>query len=272
MAKADMQETHPQATERLIEVDIFRLVSNRFQPRMQFNDDELEELAASIKDVGLLSPPLVRKKEESDFYEIIAGERRVLACKKLGLERIPVYISEMDLQHSAEAALIENIQRVDLNPIEIALSCKQLIEEFQISQEMLAQKIGKKRSTVANYLRLLQLSIDMQQALACGKIQVAHAKVLLSEPDPEKRNNLFGRTIREGLSVQKLEQLQKASKISPDSKEQTSPDIYLNDLQELLERKLGTKVEIKGDGKNGSITIHYYSLSDLDRVIDILVP
>ena len=257
-------------SEKLIEIDIFRLVSNRYQPRKQFEDEELEELAASIQDVGLLSPPLVRKKEDSDFYEIIAGERRVLACKKLGLTKIVVYVSELDLQHSAEAALIENIQRVDLNPMEIAFSCKQLIDEFDINQESLALKIGKKRSTVANYLRLLQLPLDMQQALASGKIQVAHAKVLLSELNPEKRNVLFTRVLQEGLSVQKLEQLQKTSKAVP--AKNSAPDIYLNDLQELLERKLGTKVEIRGDGNNGSITIQYYSLSDLDRVIELLIP
>jgi len=258
------------ATDRLIEIDLFRLISNRYQPRKQFDDEELDELAASIQDVGLLSPPLVRKKEESDFYEIIAGERRVLACKKLGFTKILVYISELNLQHSAEAALIENIQRVDLNPIEIALSCKQLIDEFNINQESLAQKIGKKRSTVANYLRLLQLPMDMQQALATGKIQVAHAKVLLSELDPEKRKALFIRVIQDELSVQKLEQLQKTN--NKTAVKNIPSDIYLNDLQELLERKMGTKVEIKGDGNNGSIIIHYYSLSDLDRVIEILVP
>ena len=257
-------------TDRLIEVDIFRLISNRYQPRKQFIDEDLDELAASIKDVGLISPPLVRKTEDNDYYEIIAGERRVLACKKLGFIRMPVYVSELTLQHSAEAALIENIQRVDLNPIEIALSCKQLIEEFDINQESLAQKIGKKRSTVANYLRLLQLPLDMQQALAIGKIQVAHAKVLLSELNPEKRRTLFMKVVHDELSVQKLEQLQKAHN-KPAARSGT-PDIHLNDLQELLERKMGTKVEIKGDGNSGSILIHYYSLSDLDRVIEILVP
>ena len=256
-------------TDRLIEVDIDRLVANRYQPRKQFGDEELKELAASIQDVGLLCPPLVRKKENSNFYEIIAGERRILACKKLGLTRIFVYLSELDLQHAAEAALIENIQRVDLNPIEIALSCKQLIEEFHILQEELAEKIGKKRSTVANYLRLLQLPVPIQQAISSGKIQMAHAKVLLSELDPKRQQELFSRLLQEGLSVQKLEQIQKSHR-----KAQSKPpdDIYLNDLKELLERKLGTKVDIKGEGTSGSITIHYFSLSDLDRVIELLVP
>ncbi len=267
--------THNTTAEKLIEIEIFRLLSNPYQPRRQFDDEELQQLAASIQDVGLLAPPLVRKQQTGDFYEIVAGERRVLACKKLGLHRIPVYICDLDLQKSAEAALIENIQRVDLNPIEVALSCKQLIDEFDINQEQLAEKIGKKRSTVANYLRLLQLPFDMQQALVDNTIQVAHAKALLSEIDPHKRQQLFKRVVQEGLSVQKLERLLKTDKKNPTHSQ--SADIYVSDLQDLLQRRFGTKVELKltgntKTGSSGSINIHYYSLDDLDRVIELLVP
>lgn len=235
--------------EKLIEVDIELLVSNRYQPRKNFEDEEITQLAASIKDVGLLAPPLVRRLENQDAFEIIAGERRVIACKKLGMNRIPVYISDLDLQHSAEAALIENIQRVDLNPIEIALSCKQLIEEFRLSQEALAEKLGKKRSTIANYLRLLHLPFEMQQALIEGRMQVAHAKTLLSEVDPEIRQKLFLRLVQEGLSVQKLEQLQRTSK-TEDFEPLKEPNIYLVDIQERLQQQLGTRVEIR-ESKEG---------------------
>lgn len=166
------------------EVSLDAIVSNRYQPRTVFVEDDIQELAESIRQLGLLHAPVVTKILGTSQYEIVAGERRVMACRHLGYKKIPVVVRERPtLEEIAQLALIENVQRVDLNPIEISRSIKTLMEDFGLSQEEVAVKIGKKRSTVANYLRILQLPASMQQALGECKISLAHAKVLLSCPE-----------------------------------------------------------------------------------------
>ena len=251
----------------LREVPLASIVSNRYQPRLGFRDEEIEELAASISEVGLLHPPLVRPIFGGDTYEIIAGERRVRACRKLGYDTISVLITTTsDHHHTAKAALIENMQRVDLNPIEIAKAMRQLLDEFGCTQEELAVKLGKKRSTVTNFLRLLQLPSLMQKAVSEQAISMAHAKVLLSCPE-QKREELFLEILHKQTSVRHAEN--RVKEYSTAKKEKTKNQDYLKELIETLEERYGTRVEIEAIGNKGVVCIHFYSLDDLDRIVEI---
>lgn len=247
--------------QTLQEISLNDIVSSRYQPRLRFIEDEIRELAASIQEVGLLHPPVVSPILGTSKYEIVAGERRIMACRFLEMSHLVVVVKERpSAEKLAHAALIENVQRVDLNPIEIARSMKALIDEFSLSQEDLAQKIGKKRSTVANYLRLLQLSKEIQEALSEGKITFAHAKVLLSCPEND-RKNLFQKMLTDRLTVQK------ATKIAKETSERC---FYLKELEERLERHFSSRVKVDGGQKKGVISLHYYSLDDLDRILETL--
>lgn len=247
--------------QTLQQLDLKDIVSNRYQPRLRFVDDDIKELAASIGEVGLLHPPVVTPILGTSKYEIIAGERRVMACRELGLSHIVVMVTERPSSETlAQAALIENVQRVDLNPVEIAKSMKALINEFGFSQEELAQKIGKKRSTVANYLRVLQLSQEIQEALSEGKITFAHAKVLLSCQDFE-RPALFQKMLTDRLTVQKATTL---------VKEKTSKCIHMKEIEAKLERFFSSRVRVEGGQKKGVICLHYFSLDDLDHILERL--
>lgn len=249
--------------EQLCEIELDKIVSNRYQPRKCFADEAIQELAHSIKEVGLLQPPIVTPREE--LFEIVAGERRVLACRYLGMHAIQAIVRLNTSMHSAKAALVENVQRVDLNPIEIAQSIQRLVQEFSMTQEMVADQIGKERSTVANYVRLLQLPQEMKEALINGKITMAHAKVLLST-NALHRDLLFSAVIREGLTVRKMEErLAKYAKPKKEAVIEKHPCI--KDLERKLERCCGAKVEIVQDGPyNGRLVVHYSSLDDLENI------
>jgi ParB family chromosome partitioning protein len=250
------------------QVPIGSIVSNRYQPRLGFEEDEIKELAASIREVGLLHPPLVRRIDGSDSFEIISGERRVRACKSLGYETISVLIqTDSDDTHAAKAALIENVQRVDLNPIEIAKAIKILLNEFGYTQEQLAEKIGKKRSTVTNFLRLLQLPKEMQEALSGSAISMAHAKVLLSCPESE-RKALFTQMLQKNISVRTSEKLVKEYIKSKKSKKDSQ--IHIRELIESLECYFGTKVNIRSVKNKGEVRIHFYTLDDLERIVELI--
>lgn len=262
-----MQET---AFEELREVDITRISVNPFQPRHHFSQAELEELSASIVSVGLIHPPVVRACGDG-HYELVAGERRFRAAQLAGFTSIPVLIRNHTSAHSAQAALIENLQRVDLNPIEIAKALRNLAEEFKWSQEELSKRIGKKRSTVANYMRLLALPKNIQDSLSRDLISMGHAKAILSVEGFEKQNVLHDRVVREGLTVRETERAAErlgSSGQAAVSREDYS-DPHLVDLMERLQQKLGTKVSVQGKGQQGKITIDYYSLDDLDRLLQI---
>lgn len=263
--------TPPQTEEIAREIDIAKIVVNPYQPRRHFAAAELEELAQSIKSVGIIHPPLVRPCENSDQYELISGERRFRASQLAGLTRIPVFIRQSSHAISAQAALIENIQRVDLNPIEIAKALKSLIEEFHFSQEKLALQIGKKRSTVANYLRLLGLPKNIQDSVASDIISMGHAKAILSLEGFEKQNLLFEMIVRDNLSVRETEEasLRIAQKAKKKLLVYINRDFYLEEIANRLQHKLGTKVTIQSSGKKGQITIQYYNLDDLDRLLAI---
>lgn len=263
------QEILSQSNEcQLKIIAIEQIQTNPYQPRRHFEPKELEELAQSIKSVGLIHPPLVRITD-SDYFEIISGERRYQASKLAGLTFIPVLVQRHTLCQSAQMALIENIQRVDLNAIEIAMALQRLLEEFNFNQEELSQKVGKKRSTVANYLRLLSLPANIQTSILQGCISMGHAKAILALEGEEKQNLLHELILRDELSVREAETT--AAKIAQKVKKQSlsyvNRNFFLDQLSEKLQKKLGTKVHLISRGKGGRIYIDYYNLNDLDRLL-----
>lgn len=260
--------------EELKHVPVSEIGVNPFQPRRHFAQEELEDLAASIKAVGLLHPPLVRPKDEGSGYELISGERRFRASQLAGLETIPVLIRATSTSISAQAALIENVQRVDLNPIEIAKALQSLMDEFHLSYEELSQRIGKKRSTISNYIRILGLPKNIQQSIASDHISLGHAKAILSLKGFEQQNLLFELILRDELSVRETEEaalrIAEKAKVKRKALIFTNRDFFLDQLAEKIQSKLGTKVTIQGKGKKGRIFIDYYNLDDLDRLLQLL--
>ncbi len=257
---------------KLLEIEIERITVNPYQPRREFKQAELEELAQSICTVGLLHPPLVRYLPESDSYELISGERRFRASQLAGKTTIPVFIRLSTPITSAYAALIENVQRVDLNPLEIAKALKKLIQDFGFSQEQLAHKIGKKRSTLANYLRLLSLPDSIQQSLNAALITMGHAKAILALENAEKQLLLHELILRDDLSVREAEKA--AVRIGEKSKKNqltyVTRDFYVEQLSEKIQQQIGTKTVIHNNGKKGHISLYYYNFDDLDRLLNIL--
>lgn len=258
--------------EELCEVDVEKISISPFQPRRTFNSTELEELAASIISVGLIHPPLVRRVE--DRFELISGERRFRAAQLAGLKKIPVVIRPQNDHTSAQAALIENIQRVDLNPIEIAKALRGLASQCKLNQEELAKKIGKKRSTIANYLRLLTLPIAIQESISNTEISMGHAKAILSLENPTSQHTLHQRIVREGLTVRQAEEIAYQNQKKKEPPPYTPPpqqDCHLAALAAQIQNKLGTKVTIQGRANcEGTVCIEYYSLEDLDRFLNLL--
>lgn len=255
--------------EILLRVPITQIVVNPFQPRRYFAQEEIEELSLSIKTVGLLHPPLVRPLEDGISFEIIAGERRFRAAKLAGLTEIYVLVRSSSNEVSAQAALIENIQRTELNPLEIAKALQLLINQFGSKQDDLAIKLGKKRSTVSNYLRLLTLPKNIQDSVSSGRITMGHAKAILALGGFEKQNLLHELILRDDLTVRESEEA--VVRISEKAKKKNLPyvnrDFYLEQLAERIQQRLGTKVSIQGKGKKGRIYIDYYNLDDLDRLL-----
>lgn len=256
--------------EELREIPVEQIAVNPFQPRRHFSQEELNELAASIVAVGLIHPPVVRPCGK-DRFELISGERRFRAAQIAGFTVIPVVIRSHSVVLSAQAALIENIQRVDLNPIEIAKAFRTLAEEFGWNQEELAQRVGKKRSTVANYLRLLSLPKNIQDSVLQDVISMGHAKAILSLEGFERQHLLHEMILRDGLTVRDAED--EAHRLANPEKVPASVaaprDVFLKQLTEELQQKLGTKVSIQGKGHRGRISIDYYTLDDLDRVLNL---
>lgn len=257
--------------EKLVRIDLQNIVSNRYQPREHFDGDGIAELASSIQEVGLLHPPLVRPIFGTDQYEIVSGERRVMACRYLGFADIAVIV-RMQMGHfeSAKAALVENIQRVDLNPLEVSRSIKAMLCEFALSQEELAGQIGKKRSTVANYLRLLQLPSSMQESISEGKLSMAHAKVLLSCAGKE-REILFKQILENELTVRQATEWVHERK-KQKKKKGAFPkmkDPHTHDLASRLQAHFQTKVIVENKNGQGSVNIHFYNLDDLDRILEL---
>ena len=246
---------------------------NRNQPRKRFEEESLRELSDSMKKFGVLQPLLVKKN--GDMYEIIAGERRWRAAKLAGLKEIPVIVKELQEKEAAEIALIENIQREDLNPVEEAEAYRRLIDEFGLTQEELAQRLSKNRSTITNSLRLLSLDERVRELLSEGKLSGGHARTLVTVEDKDRQYELSMEIIEKGMSVREAEALLKREKSpSPKKPAKNKNDeiaLYLENLAEKLTESLGTKVSIaQGPRNRGKISIEYYSSEDLERITEIL--
>lgn len=250
-----------------------RIVASPFQPRKHFPEDQLSELVASIRAQGIIQPIIVRKVDAA--YELIAGERRWRAARQAGLQEIPAIVRHATDREALEHALIENLQREDLNAIEEAAAYARMAKEFSLTQEDIAQRVGKNRATIANALRLLDLSDDIQSFVKQGLISVGHAKVLLSVKSPEAQKWLAEQIIRLGASVRKAEQLaaeqagkKEQSSTKPKAFGTTAPAIL--HLQNLLTHRLSTRVVIQHGLKKGTIQIEYYGDDDLDRLLSVL--
>lgn len=263
---------HTQEEDTLEYISIDNIFYNPNQPRKNFDVEEIQDLSLSIKEVGIIHPPLVRRLGIENHYELIAGERRLRAAKLAGMSSIPVIITSNPTAMSAQQALIENVQRVDLNPLEISKALKSLSDKFGYTQEELAQKIGKKRSTVTNYLRLLALPKVVQESINSLKISMGHAKAILSLNDFDQQIWLYERILRDELSVREAEKA--AQKIEGKSKKKNlsyeTRDFHLEQLAGKIQERLGTKVNILGKGKKGRIFIDYYNYDDLDRLLNLL--
>lgn len=248
---------------------------NPYQPRQEFDPEQLKELSDSIKENGVIQPVTIEDAKDGTFY-IIAGERRTRASRLAGLEKIPVQLSAFSDQKKLEVALIENIQRADLNPVEEARAYYKLMELGGLKQEEVAQKVGKNRATVANAIRLLKLPEDIQNALVGGQITAGHARALLMVKDKMNMHILFGKIVGQGLSVHQTEVM--ASEINNhqpkikknDGAKSLTRDPDLIDVETQLIQKLGTKVQIKGSYEKGSIEISYFSKDDFNRLFDFI--
>lgn len=245
---------------------------NSEQPRKNFDEESLQELADSIKQYGILQPLIVQKK--GNHYEIIAGERRWRAAKLAGIKDVPVLIREYDKQQTMEIALIENVQRADLNPIEEAQAFQQLIQEFHLTQEEIANRVSKNRATITNSMRLLKLDVRVQDMLADGKISSGHARALLGLEEGERQYQVAVKIIEEKLSVRDVEKLVKMMNRPPkEKKPEKGPDIDLiyRQVEDKLKSIMGTKVVINQKDKNkGRIEIEYYSQEELERLIELM--
>ncbi len=249
---------------------IEEIIPNPFQPRLHFSPTELEELIHSVKEKGVITPILVSKKEKG--YTLIAGERRWRAAQKAGLSTVPVVIRETTPIESLELALIENIHREDLNPIEEGLAYKRWLEDSKTTQETLAKKMGKDRSTITNLLRLLNLPQDIQKDLIEKRISMGHARVLAGLKSSIEQKKIRDIILKKDLSVRQSEEYIRKLQSGPGSKrkKRIEEDPYFISLADELKTALGTKVEIKRKGKKGTINIHYYSDGELDRLLDVL--
>ena len=254
---------------RFFQCPIEMIEPNPYQPRQTFEGEELEDLAKSVKEAGILTPLLVSKTEKG--YRLIAGERRWRAAQKAGLARVPVVVRETTGVQSLELALIENIHRKDLNPIEEAMAYNRLLEDTGATQESLAARSGKDRATIANTLRLLKLPGSIQKDLLDGRIAMGHARVLAGLKDALEQKAMRDEIIRKDLSVRQAEALVKKRSRSRAGKTRVKTrDPYLQSLADSLKSSLGTKVEIRKRGKQGSILIYFYSDEELDRLLEVL--
>jgi ParB family chromosome partitioning protein len=264
----DLEKGIARSAEQITELNVESILPNPDQPRTSFDELDIKGLAASIQAAGLLQPIIVRRAEDN-FY-VVAGERRLRAAKLAGLKKIKSIVIEADEVKNLTMALIENIQRTDLNPIEEGEAYKVLINRFNLRQQDIASQVGKDRATIANTLRLLQLPEEVKEALAAGEISAGHAKVLLSV-NADRQLELFKQVLKKSLSVRALEQMvQEGEKRQKAGKKKQAKDAHIRKMEDELVSVLGTKVEIKHAGGRGKIEISYYSLDDFDRIVDLI--
>jgi len=253
------------------EILLKNITVNPFQPRSSFDEESMKELVMSVEEHGIIQPITVRKGADNS-YQLISGERRVRAAEKAGLKRIPAFVREAGDENMLELALVENIQREDLDAIEVAVSYARLIEEFELTQEELGDRVGKKRATIANYLRLLNLPVEIQTAIREKRITMGHARALLGIEDSEYQMEVFSRILSQDLSVRQVEGLAKKSRETLPERE-TREEIRSDyeDLREHLSHYFGATIEFKRSNKgSGRIVIPFKSDEDLQRIVSIL--
>ena len=254
---------------------IDEILPNPFQPRQDFSADEMIELTTSIKEYGIIEPLIVRINNQ-DKFELIAGERRLRAAQMAGLTEVPVILKDYDDKKTAQIALIENLQRSNLNAIEEAHAYKSLTEKFSMTQDEVARKVGKSRSHIANFMRLLKLTKPIQELISIGKLNMGQAKPLLAIEDEKLQQKVANLVIEKELSARKTEELVKKilkndTSVLDEKPEQEDTKIYLRDVAEQLKQILGTNVSISQGKKKSRIEIEFYSDEDLDRIIELLL-
>ena len=263
-------ERQKDAAENAAHVKTSRIKDNSLQPRADFDRAQLDSLIASIKEKGVLQPILVRRR--GDGFEVIAGERRLRAARELHMEEVPVVIRDVDDKEALVLALVENIQREELNPIEEAHAFKRLIEEFNFTQDDIAQSVSKDRSTIGNIVRLLKLPAEIQKSVADGLLTFGHARALLGIENQSALMHAYLEIIKKDLSVRELEGIiKRTNKHVPKRRTGSAGENpYIIDIQEDMQRLLGTKVRIKSRKKRGMIEIEFYSPADLERIWDMM--
>ncbi len=255
---------------RVENIAVSKLIVNPFQPRKIFNEEALQELAESIKEHGIIQPIVVRKKEKK--YEIIAGERRFRAAKLAGLKEIPAIVKEMTEQQMMEVAILENLQREDLTPIEEAEAYSSLIENLNFTQDELAKRLGKSRPHIANHIRLLQLPEDVRKLMNEGVLSMGHGRALLGLKNKGRIAEIAQKVIAQSLNVRQLESLvhQLNEDVSHETKEKVKKDVFVQATESQLREYFGTSVQVKKQKNKGKIEIEFYSEDDLERILEIL--
>jgi len=258
--------------EAISYVDVSLIKENSLQPRQNYDESKINDLKESIKEQGMLQPILVRKSDNG--FEVVAGERRLRAARSLDMKEVPVIVKNVSNEEALVLALVENIQREELNAIEEAQAFKKLIDDFGLSQDKIAQSLGKDKSTVSNILRLLKLPLDIQAAIVSGVISMGHARALVGLDNSLKQKELFGKIVQKGLSVREIENLIQGIAAADGKKKRLSGkvvdhevDVFESDLRQ----DLGTKVQVLSKRKRGKIVIEYYSLDDLERILELLI-
>ena len=250
------------------QIPLDRILPNRYQPRTDFNAQDISQLTDSIKESGIIQPVLVRRKGDG-FYELIAGERRFRAAKALGFKTIPAVLRNSTDEQAMELALVENLQRKDLNPIEAARAYQRLMTEFRLTQEMIAQRVGKDRSSIANILRLLNLPRELQDCLESGQLTTGHAKVIAGLDSSDLQRALAQEIVARGLSVREAEKA--AARLARPHRRAKRHKAF-PDLEERLQKRLGTKVSILKTRRGGKVILHYFTPEELDRLVETLLP
>ncbi|HXH23173.1 MAG TPA: ParB/RepB/Spo0J family partition protein [Dehalococcoidia bacterium] len=260
----------PELTPAVEEVDIDLIVPNPQQPRSAFDPESLEELAQSIREHGVIQPLVVSKRDgQPGVYQLIAGERRLLASRRAGLSRVPVIVKEASPRALLELALVENLQREDLGPLEEAFAFKRLVDEFGLTQEAVAQRVGRSRSAVTNAIRLLSLPDEIQGSLARGEISAGHARALLAIDEPAERRHVWQRILQAALTVRDAERLAKQKRPARRRDRRLATDLAA--VEDKLRSALGTKVEVVKGRRGGRLTIHFYSDEEMEAILERLL-
>lgn len=264
------------APDNYMEIPLAAIEANPFQPRVEFDDEALNELAESIKRLGIIQPITVKKPDNADSekYQLISGERRLRAAKLANLQNIPAFVRKADDQGLLELALVENIQREDLNSIEVAITYKRLMEECELTQDNLSRRVGKKRTTITNYLRLLKLPPEVQVGIRDKKISMGHARALINIEEADKQQELFHRIMREGLSVRKVEELvRNINKPAPEKEKPAAPELPVKhrQLTNALKHSLDRNIEVKRNNRGkGKLVIPFQSDEDFELLMNLM--